>query len=140
MHHDRPRIYELATAIVSRDLELVCFAYAAADDQPTASAHDMRRIGIASGEWPVVIYGACLGITWTMGSLAWVFMSDTFYSLNTALGWLQGVPLLPAFVSVTIGEALYRSGFGFEWLGIAFGALVAAFLCIAGLLVLARRS
>ena len=87
-----------------------------------------------------MIFGACLGITWTMGSLAWVFRSPDWFAVHTALDWLRVALVLPAFVSVTAGEALYRSGVGFEELGIAFGALLAALLCIVGLLMLARRS
>jgi hypothetical protein len=100
----------------------------------------MRPFMIASEEWPIVIFGTCLGVTWTMGSLAWVFMSNELFAAHTPLDWLRAALVLPALVSVTAGEALYRSGLGFEQLGIVLGAFLAALLCIAGLLVLARRS
>lgn len=87
-----------------------------------------------------MIFGACVGLIWTMGSLAWVFMSPDWFVVHTALDWLRVALVLPAFVSLTVGEAFYRSGLGFEELGIAFGALLTALLCIVGLLTLDRRS
>jgi hypothetical protein len=76
---------------------------------------------------------------WTMGSLAWVFTSDYLFAIDSAIDWFLVALVLPALVSVTVGEALYRSGFGFEELGIAAGAMLASLLWIAGLLILARR-
>ncbi len=100
----------------------------------------VRRFGIASEEWPVVIFGVCLGVVWTLGSLTWVFMSNESFAVHAPVDWLRAALVLPALVSMTAGGALYRSGFGFEELGVALGGLMAATFCVAGLLVLARRS
>lgn len=87
-----------------------------------------------------MIFAACLGIVWTMGSLAWFFMAPEVFAGRNALDWARVALVLPAFVSVAVGETLYRSGVRHEELGIAFGALLAMLMWIVGLLALARRA
>ena len=99
----------------------------------------VSRFGIASDEWPVVVFGACLGITWTIVSLNVVFMFPDWFAVHTPLDLLRVLPVLPAFGSVAVAATLYAFGSTYE-IGLALGALLTTLACAVGPLLLARRS
>jgi len=99
-----------------------------------------ERLLLRSYEWPLVMFGLALGVVWTLVAVLWALTSDELLSPSSALDWIRAILLLPALVSVAVGEALFRLGFGFEELGVIAGLAVAISLCSLGLVALARRA
>jgi len=86
------------------------------------------------------MFGLALGVVWTLVAVLCALTSDELLSPSSALDWIRAILLLPALVSVSVGEALFRLGFGFEGLGVIAGLAVAISLCRLGLVVVARRA
>ena len=94
---------------------------------------------LRSEEWPLVFFGFGVGTIWTFASLVWVFTSDGLFAADSLVEWLRVIVVLPAFVSVIVGETLYRLGIGFEEMGVIAGLGLASLVWVVGLIAVSRR-
>lgn len=93
---------------------------------------------VRSEEWPLVFFGFGMGMIWTIASLIWVINSEGLFAAGP-LGWLRVIVVLPAFVSVIVGETLYRLRIGSAEMAVLAGLGVASLVWIVGLVAVSRR-